>query len=236
MRTQLFLGFAVGILVVGHPTASAQGPGGSGTDFFGVYAPPVFVTVPAVTEPAVYPFTAQAQEVFSAYDASRVDVDDCAAETMPGILWTGSPMELVQEDGRIMMRFEEANTIRSIHMDGAAPSPDQPHTGLGYSVGHWVGDVLTIETTQMLGGGIRRGYPLSRDARLVERYWREPGEKDLQLELLVDDPVNYTETFKLGREWIWAPDDQVLPYDCISLGPRDSEPDIDELLRILEGR
>ena len=63
-----------------------------------------------------------------------------------------------------------------------------------------------------------------------------PGEKDLQLELLVDDPVNYTETFKLGREWIWAPDDQVLPYDCISLGPRDSEPDIDELLRILEGR
>ena len=71
MRAQLFLGFAVGILVVGHPTASAQGPGGSGADFFGVYAPPVFVTVPAVTEPAVYPFTAQAQEAFSAYECER---------------------------------------------------------------------------------------------------------------------------------------------------------------------
>ena len=135
------------------------------------------------------------------------------------------------------MRFERGNTIRSIPVHGTAPSLDEPHTDLGYSVGRWVGAVLTIETTHMMDGVIRnnRGYPISREARITERYWREPGEDDLQIELLVDDPENYTEILKLGRVWIWSPNDQVRPWECISLGPRDSAPpDIDALARMLE--
>ena len=133
-----------------------------------------------------------------------------------------------------MMRLEHGGTVRSIHMDGATPPADQPHIELGYSMGHWAGDVLTIETTHLAGGVVftSRGYPVSRDARITERYWREAG-KNLQMELLLDDPVNYMQPVKLGREWIWSPDEQIIPWNCISLGPRDSEPDIDALRRLL---
>ncbi len=240
MRVLLSLVILGGI--VSHLTASAQAlaqTAGSGVDFSGVYASVVFVGAPTVIEPDVYPFTVEGERAFNAYDplvAAANQVDDCAAVTMPLILWSTDPMQIVQEDGRIVMRYETGSTIRSIPLDGAPPSEDQPHTGLGYSVGHRVEDVLTIETSHMMDGAIRnnRAYPISREARITERYWREPGENDLQMELLVDDPTNYTETFTLGWEWIWSPDERVRPWECFSLGPRDSEPDIDELARMLE--
>ncbi len=242
MRALVVIAMAAGS--VGHLTASAQTPGpqtgASGVDLSGIYSASTFVAVAEVFGPDVYPFTPEAERAFNAYDPlveAANQTDDCTQETMPGILWSNSPMQIGKEDGRIVMRYERGNTTRSIPIDGAPPAPDQPHSALGYSVGRWSGAVLTIETSHMLGGVIRnnRGYPISRDARIRERYWREPGANDLQMELLVDDPTNYTEILKLGREWIWSPDDELQTWVCTSLGPRDSEPpDIDELARMLE--
>ncbi len=241
MRT--LLSFVVLGSVISHLTASAQVPGKqsarSEVDFSGVYAAG-YVGLPIIViEPDVYPFTTEAERAYNAYDPLVADPRqvDCSAETMPAILWSTNPMQIIQEDRRVVIRFEEDNATRSIPMDDTPPSADHPHTGLGYSVGHWVGEVLTIETTHMTGGIIANasGYPISREARITERYWREPGENDLQMELLIDDPVNYTEPLTLGRKWVWSPDEQVRPWECFSLGPRDSEPtDIDGLVRMLE--
>ena len=144
-------------------------------------------------------------------------------------------MEILEQVGELMIRYERGNTVRSIDMIGTPPVANHPHTDLGYSVGRWMGDVLTIETTHMSSGIVTDGTrPLSREGRVTERYWREPGQNDLQLELEIDDPVNYTRTFKMGREFVWAPEEQVLPWECVSLGPKDTPPDIDELVRMLE--
>ena len=53
------------------------------------------------------------------------------------------------------------------------------------------------------------------------------------MELVLNDPVNYTEPVTLSREWLWAPNEQVIPWNCVSLGPRDEEPDIEALRRLL---
>ncbi len=74
-----------------------------------------------------------------------------------------------------------------------------------------------------------------RASRFTERYWRNPGENDLQMELVIHDPVNYTQPVRFEREWIWTPDERVHPYNCFSLELDESEPvDIDELKRRLE--
>lgn len=223
---------------MGHPAVTAQESDGA-SDIFGVYTPPIFRNMPPVTEPDVYPFTPQAQALFDTYNPVAQDartVDDCAAEKVPGVLWDNSPMEFVRDGDAILMRFERLGTTRRIHMDGGLPPADHPRTNLGYSVGRWENGVLVIETTHTAGGVLRnlRGHPVSPDAKLTERYWREPGDMDLRMELTVEDPVNYTETVTLGRAWVWAPDDQILPWNCVSLGPKDAEPDLDELERLLE--
>ena len=208
-------------------------------DIFGVYMPPPFRNMPPVTQPDEYPFTPRAQALFDGYDPVAQDarsVDDCAAEKVPGILWDNGAMEFVRDGDAIIMRFERLATTRRIHMDGTPPPADYPNTNLGYSIGRWDSGALVIETTRTAGGVLRnlRGHPIGPDARLTERYWREPGQMDLKMELTVEDSLNYTEPVTLGREWVWAPGEALQPWNCVSLGPKDAEPDLDELARMLE--
>jgi hypothetical protein len=223
-----------GLPAVGTPQ-SAEPP----VNLFGVYAAPVFDGGgPPRREPDVIPFTEEGRRVAEAYNPGRDDpgmIDDCAPDPVPSIVWTGPPIEILEEPGRIVIRYERGNVVRSIDMAGTPPAADQPHTSLGYSVGRWDGDVLTIETTHMSGGAIGDGdRPLSLDGRITERCWREPGESDLQLEVEIDDPSYYTEAFMMSRSFVWAPDDQVRDWGCVDFGPKDTPPNIDELVRMLE--
>ena len=236
------LGFVMLGGVVGNFTASAQAPGtqaaASAVEFSGVYVSGVSINDSAYTGPDVYPMTAAGERAHSVYDRVVADpqqADDCAVESVPAIFWSRLPMQIIQENGRIEMRLERDNTVRPIHMDGNPPPASQPHTELGYASGRWVGPVLTIETTHINAGVIsNEGYPISRETRLTERYWRKPGQKNLQMELVVDDPVNYTQPVTLRREFVWSDEAQVRPWECISLGSRDAELSIDELARMLE--
>jgi len=238
MRTLVFLASFVGVTCLITVRAEAQGARATGekSDFSGFY---IGASRP-FTEPEVYPFTPEGERGHDAYDPLTGDprqYDDCAGESIPAVLWAGtvSNMQVVQEDDAVIeLHYEHGGAERMIHMHGAAPATDEPHTNLGYSVGRWEGDTLVIETTHLTGGVVftNRGYPLSSQTRLTERYTRDT-ESDLHMELTVEDPVNYTEPFKLGREWIWSPDDQIIPWNCVSLGDRDGEQDIDEIRRIL---
>ena len=140
-------------------------------------------------------------------------------------------------DGTVEMRYERDDAVRVIHMDGAEPPPDQPPTVLGYSRGRWDGDVFVIETSHLAAGVViaQTSYPMSENAFVVERYWREPGENDLQMEVTVEDPANYVQPVTIGREWVFSPDAPKHPWDCVSLGPRHTDDlDIGELRRRLE--
>src|SRR2546422_11730720 len=64
-------------------------------------------------------------------------------------------------------------TYRQIHMDGRALETDPNPTWMGYSVGHWEGDTLVVESngyndrTWLLGG-----YPHTEALRMTERFRR----------------------------------------------------------------
>ena len=213
-------------------TAYAQTP-----DFYGRY-----VGVLDIVEPEAYFLTAAGQSAHDEYDPDYGDPrqwDDCEPEGIPAILLTPgvATVDLVQVDRRFEMQFERDDAVRVIHMDGGEPPDDQPPTALGYSRGRWDANALIIETTHLESGVIiaQTSYPMSRDAVVSERYWREPGEQDLQMEVTVDDPANYEQPVTIHREWIWSPDAPRFPWNCVSLGPRHSDDlDIDELRRMLE--
>ena len=200
----------------------------------------VYVGSPeTVIVPDTYPFTAVGERAFNDYDPAVDDPrlgNDCAPRRMPALLWTADPVEFSHEAGSTVIRFEALDMVRTVFMNGEPPAPDQPHTVLGYSVGRWEGDVLVIETTHMLGGVIVNdmGQPISPNARLTERYRREPWENDLQVEILVDDPVNYVEPLRLRRAWVWAPNEEIRPWGCFSLDTSEGETGVDELARMLE--
>jgi hypothetical protein len=84
---------------------------------------------------------------------------------------------------------------RTIWMDGRPhPPADAPHTWMGFSTGKWEGNILTVYTTHIKQGELRRnGLPESDEATLTEHFIRN-GDYLTHVSI-VNDPIYLTEPF-----------------------------------------
>ncbi|HEY2843737.1 MAG TPA: MBL fold metallo-hydrolase [Bryobacteraceae bacterium] len=103
---------------------------------------------------------------------------------------------------------------RTIYMDGRPHPPEYAaHTWQGFSTGKWDGDILTVTTTHLKIGWIRRnGIPRSDRATLVEHWIRH--DDHLTLVTVVTDPVYLTEPFIRSTDYVLDPHQQIDPYPC----------------------
>ena len=106
------------------------------------------------------------------------------------------------------------NQHRVIYMDGRPrPSQNALHSWQGFSTGTWEGAALTITTTHLKMGYLRRnGVPRSDQATLTERYVRHGNY--LTLFSVVDDPVYLTEPLPRTSVWIVDLNQHLEPYPC----------------------
>jgi hypothetical protein len=123
-------------------------------------------------EPKPTPFTAEGRALFAATDHYQDPALRCLALGLPRL--TGAPynMEIVDAGTHYVLVYVEHNTPRRVWMDGRTAPPDTPPSSLGFSVGHWDGDALVIETTHLLPGWLDgSGLPMKGEGtRIVERY------------------------------------------------------------------
>lgn len=110
--------------------------------------------------------------------------------------------------------FSWMNPVRTIWMDGRPHPPAwAPHTWQGFSTGKWEGDVLTVETTHLKPGYLRRnGLARSEKATLRERFIRN-GDV-LTIVSIVTDPVYLTEPYIKSRSFQIEPGYQMAVYSC----------------------
>jgi hypothetical protein len=103
---------------------------------------------------------------------------------------------------------------RTIWMDGRAHPPDYvAHTWQGFSTGKWEGDMLTVTTTHLKEGWIRRnGVPRSEKATITEHIIRHGNY--LTVAVIIDDPAYLTEPFLRTTDFTMDPDQQIAPYPC----------------------
>ena len=103
---------------------------------------------------------------------------------------------------------------RTIWMDGRPHPPDYAaHTWQGFSTGQWEGDMLTMTTTHLKMGWIRRnGIPRSDKAIVTEHLVRH-GDY-LTWIVVIEDPVYLTEPFIRTTNFVWDPHQQIAPYPC----------------------
>jgi hypothetical protein len=102
---------------------------------------------------------------------------------------------------------------RYIWMDGRPHPPEgAAHTWMGFSTGQWEGGTLTVRTTHMKKGDLRRnGLPVSDTATLVEHFMRH-GDTMTHVSIITD-PVYLTEPFirtqafqhitQEGQNWLY---------------------------------
>ncbi len=103
---------------------------------------------------------------------------------------------------------------RAIYLDGRPhPSASAPHTWAGFSTGTWNGDVLTVKTTHLKEGYLRRnGLPRSDRATLTEHFIRNTDV--LTVVAIVEDPVYLTEPFIRTTDYELDLKQRNPPYPC----------------------
>jgi hypothetical protein len=163
-----------------------------------------------------YPLTAAAAAVRARFDPlTDAPTLGCVPKGMPLIMEQPYPMEIVEEGDEIVLRLEEYDTVRRVAMTDATGVGGRAPSLNGTSVGHWDGDVLVVETTDIDYPWFdKTGIRQSPAVRTVERFTLTPDGSRLDYEMTVTDPATFTAPVVLTKSWGYRPNDEVQPYNC----------------------
>jgi hypothetical protein len=117
----------------------------------------------------------------------------CLPGGFPRVYTVPFPFRIVQTPDLMVMIFEYEDVVRQIYLDGRKHAAGEPTTFAGNSVGHWEGDTLVVETTDIdpISWIDNLGHPHSDALRVIERIQR-PSQDALQIDFTFDDPKAYT--------------------------------------------
>jgi hypothetical protein len=172
-----------------------------------------FWNILADFKPAEAPIRPEAAELFRKNGASAITpVSSCLPLSIPGADMLGyAPFKMIQTRGVTVVLYELDNTHRQIYTDGRKLPADPNPAWMGYSVGHWEGDTLVVDSAGFndkarLDGF---GHPRSEALRVQERFHRRDfGHMDLQI--TVDDPKMYLKPITVKVTELLVPDSDVL--------------------------
>jgi hypothetical protein len=163
-----------------------------------------------------YPLTEAARKALQSWDPVNDSVArDCEPKGMPTIMEQPYPLEFVKQSDTILLRLEEYDTVRTIHLSDKVSHASLPTHRLGRSTGRWEGNTLVVKTDGITWPYIDpNGTPLSPAATLVERFTPTVDGARLEYSVVITDPRFLTEPVKLTRSWVARPNEAVKPYRC----------------------
>jgi hypothetical protein len=143
----------------------------------------------------------------------RVHPSDYAPSFAPIRIWEERDKDS-QQLIAIKVHHFAWGTERTIWMDGRAhPGDDAMHSAMGFSTGKWDGDILTVTTTHLKEGWIRRnGITRSDRATVTEHFIRHGSH--LTLVTVENDPIYLTETHVRSRDYEYEVNMVIGPYPC----------------------
>lgn len=125
-------------------------------------------------------------------------VNQCFIPGVPRVMYMEFPFQIFQTPREIAIAFEWSLDYRLIHADGS-PHPADLDFWMGDSRGHWEGDTLVVDTTNLNGKTWLNevGEIVSYAQHVVERF--TPVDADtVNYEATVSDPVVYTRPWTIA--------------------------------------
>jgi hypothetical protein len=150
-------------------------------------------------------------------DDSRDDPHVRCLPDNPPRAWTLPHLTKALHTPKLLVLLYEVNAMyRQIFIDGR-PLPEDPTPGWnGYSIAHWEGDTLVVQTA-----GFRdnlwldtSGSPMSDAAKMTERM-RRPNYGTLEIELTIDDPKVYTRPWTVNLTQAIELDTELIDEFCL---------------------
>lgn len=158
----------------------------------------------------------------------------CVGGGMPDVMMSlvSYPIEMVQNDSRILMVAELETQVRRVFIDGRDPLPATFPTTVGFSSGRFEGETLVVDTTLLEPWPLGR-WPRSEDMHIQERFYlTSMDEVDVQrsgfiagvlaplnddvlvVDLTITDPAYYEGPQRRIAYYQRMPDDATSEYAC----------------------
>jgi len=153
-------------------------------------------------KPGESPLRPEAAEQIRRYAQGRRDGSDVCVG-IPGIPRAdllSEPIKIVQAPRTTVILYEAGNSHRQVYTDGRAlPKEFNLPAWLGYSVGHWDGDTLVVDVTNLTDATWfdRSGNFHSDALHVVERY-TPAGPDVIRYEAVIEDPQVFTRPWKIS--------------------------------------
>jgi hypothetical protein len=189
-------------------------------DFAGVWQPiyqedfPERLAGPELRDSVGLPINDSARQFADSWDPSRITLpeEQCRTHVSPYIYRGPTNLRIWEEKDpktqqllAIKHYISTYEQTRTIWMDGRPhPGPNAAHTWMGFSTGHYLGDMLVVETTHLKQGWVRRnGLPMSDRATMTEYFVRN-GDIMTHTVVLID-PVYLTEALVKSQDFTRSP-------------------------------
>jgi hypothetical protein len=150
-------------------------------------------------------------------------LDRCISRGLPASMTPfpyNNGVRVFQAPGYVVLQLEIVHETRIIPLDGRGHMPGVIRNYLGDSRGHWEGDTLVIETSNLTGetplnivGPGNKPLPTSPEQTLTERLTMT-GPNTVLYEATVRDPVVLTAPFTLRFPWTRNDGYELFEYAC----------------------
>ena len=127
-------------------------------------------------------------------------LESCDPLGVPRVLLTNTPVKIVQTPAESVFLYERNHDFREIYTDGREHPKDIDASWWGHSIGRWDGTTFVVDT---VGFNDKTwvdwsGLPHTEALHVIERYQRLDHET-MRLDITVDDPKAYTQSFTAKR-------------------------------------
>ncbi len=161
-----------------------------------------------------FPYSEKARAEMAAWDPVTAPVARCETPGMPGPMYQPLSHEFIDNGDTITLNVEYFGLRRIIHMADAVDPETVDPSPLGYSVGHWEGNTLVVETTRInypysnSGGALQ-----SEDVRVVERFAMSDDQSQVEFSMTIYDDMTFDGPATSGRLYV-ALGEPFVPLDC----------------------
>jgi hypothetical protein len=161
------------------------------------------------------PYTQAAIDGRAGWHPADNAIARCEQPGMPVTMGAPLPIRFIDEGDTLTLHAVYFDTRRTIHMSDAADPGAQPPSHLGYSVGRWEGSTLIVATTRIDYPWVdnEARTPQSPNVMTTERFSLSDDHSRLDYELIITDPVTFTEPATRTRTYL-ALDEPFDVLDC----------------------
>ena len=131
------------------------------------------------------------------------------------VLGVVQPFFFVQSEKEVLIVWQEDHEVRHIYMNVPHSANVKP-SWFGESVGHYEGDTLVVDTIGMNDKTYIDHFRTPHTAQLhvVERFHLTDGGKMLQIDVHVDDPGTFTQSWNAVQRWRRTDESPMIETAC----------------------